>query len=88
MIEICQKANKQTKKQEKYFKGKVVIFTVQSLTLVLLTFLELHLKSFKGLIMGKFGLACAICHSNLDLTVKKLAYLREMRIIACVSTSS
>ena len=51
--EICEK-------QEKYFKGKVVTFTVQRLILYqypvdLLTFLGLYQKSSKYLKMGKFG---------------------------------
>ena len=56
-------------KQEKYFKAKVAIFTVQSLILNqypvdLLTFLELYLKSSKYLKLGKFGLVGAICQSS------------------------
>ena len=60
--EICEK-------QEKYLKGKVVTFTVQSLILCqyavdLLTFLELYLKSSKYLKMGKFGPVGAIRQSD------------------------
>ena len=56
---------------EKYviIKGKVVTFTVQSLTLYqcladLLTFLELYLKSSTLLKMSKIRLVGAICQSN------------------------
>ena len=60
--EICEK-------QEKYSKGKVVTFTVQSLILYqysvdVITFFELHEKSSKYLKTVKFGLVDAICQSN------------------------
>ena len=60
--EICEK-------QEKYFKGKVVTFTVQSLILYqypvdLLTFLEVYQESSKYLKMGKFVLVDAVCQSK------------------------
>ena len=60
--EIC-------KKQEKYFRGKVVIFTVQTSILYqhpvdLQAFLELYLKSSKYLKVEKFGLVGAIRQSN------------------------
>ena len=56
-------------KQEKYFKGKVVTFTVQCLILYqypvdLLTFFELYERSSRCLKMVKFGLVDAICQSN------------------------
>ena len=57
-------------KQEKYFKGKAVTFTVQRLTFFqypvdLLTVFELYIKSSKYLKMGEFGFVGAICQSNL-----------------------
>ena len=60
--EICEK-------QEKYSKGKVVTFTVQSSILYkypvyLLTSFELYEKSSKYMKMVKFGLVDAICQSN------------------------
>ena len=60
--EICEK-------QEKYFKGKVVTFTVQSLILYqypvdLLTFLEVYQESSKYFKMGIFVLVDAVCRSK------------------------
>ena len=79
-------------KQEKYFKGKVVTFTVQSLILHqylvdLLTCWNFTKKSSKYLKMGKFGLVDAIsqsipgfCLGAKYLRVKKPFDVREMRI--------
>ena len=60
--EICEK--------EKYFKTKVVFFTVQSLTLYqnpvdLLNVLEFNLQSSKYLKKGKCGLDGVICQKKL-----------------------
>ena len=72
------------------FKGKVVIFTVQSLILHrpvdLATSVELYFKSSKYLEMGKFGLVEAMHLSKQffpdaeHLKVKKPFYVREMRM--------
>ena len=56
-------------KQEKYFKGKVVISTVRSLILRqypvdLLTFFNFTKKVVSIFKMGKFRLVDAICQSN------------------------
>ena len=81
--EICEK-------QEKYFKGKVVTLTVQSLILYqypvdILTFFELYEKSSKCLKMVKFGrcgrhLSKQFWPSAEHLKVKKPVYLREIGI--------
>ena len=74
--EICQK-------QENYFKGKVVTFTVQSLLLCqclvdLLTFLKLeYLK------MGKFGLADAICDSFVKAILSRCGTFKSKETCLC-----
>ena len=61
----CSQTREICEKQEKYFKGKVIIFTVPSLILYqypvdLLTYWELCQKSYKYLKMEKFGLVNTI----------------------------
>ena len=74
-------------KQEKYFKGKVVIFSVQSLILYqyaadLPTFLELYSKSSKYLkiLTCWRPLSRQFCPGAQHLKIKKPVYVREVKI--------